>query len=84
MMTCKQAAMLMSTGELEASSWRTRATLWLHLSMCRHCRTFKRQIDSLAKAGQSLWSSRVDDPPADFEARLVERLTSPPDRPLEK
>lgn len=84
MMTCKQAAMLMSTGELEASSWRTRATLWLHLSMCRHCRAFKRQIDSLAKAGQSLWASQAADPPGDFETRLVERLTKSPDRPPEK
>lgn len=74
MMTCKQAAMLMSTGEAETSSWRTRLTLWMHVSMCRHCRAFKRQLDMLANVGRALSTSHGSEPPSDFEAKLAERL----------
>lgn len=80
MMTCKQAAMLMSTGVLDEAPLRTRLALRLHLSMCRHCRAFKRQIESLAKVGRALSSSQASEPPGDFEARLVERLTKTPER----
>lgn len=76
MMTCKQAAMLMSTGEVDAAPLRTRLALRLHLSMCRHCRAFKRQMESLAKLGRALSSSQGSEPPRDYEARLAERLTA--------
>ncbi|MGE0123868.1 MAG: anti-sigma factor [Vicinamibacterales bacterium] len=68
--------MLMSTGEAESASWRTRLTLWLHVSMCRHCRAFKRQLDLLASVGRALSTSHGSEPPRDFEAKLAERLTA--------
>lgn len=75
-MTCKQAAMLMSTGELDAAPLRTRLALRLHVAMCRHCRAFKRQMESLAKLGRALSSSHAGEPPKDFEATVAERLTT--------
>ncbi|MGE0447232.1 MAG: zf-HC2 domain-containing protein [Vicinamibacterales bacterium] len=75
MMTCKQAATLMSTGDAESASWRTRLSLWMHVAMCRHCRAFKRQLDLLANVGRALSTSHGSEPPKDFEAKLAERLT---------
>lgn len=74
MMTCKEVSTLLSTGRLDDAAWRTRMAVRLHLSMCRHCRAFKRQLESLANAARSLSSDHHAEPPADYEAKLFERL----------
>ena len=74
MMPCKQVATLLSTGDLERSSVRTRLAVRLHLAMCRHCRAFKRQIDGLGRLA-GLVSRRYDEEPTpDFEAKIARRL----------
>lgn len=75
MMTCREASTLMSTGELDHAPLSARLALRLHLAVCRHCRTFKRQIEELAKAARSLSSSQAAEPPPDFEATVAESLT---------
>lgn len=74
MMTCKQVSTLLSTGLLDDAVWRTRMAVRLHVSMCRHCRAFKRQLESLANAARSLSSDHQAEPPADYEAQLYETL----------
>jgi predicted anti-sigma-YlaC factor YlaD len=75
MMTCKEVSTLMSTGGLDAARWSVRLAVRLHLSMCRHCRAFKRQLESLASAARMLSASRDAELPKDFETTLLQSLT---------
>lgn len=75
MMTCKEVSTLMSTGSLDDAPWTTRLAVRLHLSMCRHCRAFKRQLEALARAARTLSASRESELQDDFEATLSERLS---------
>lgn len=75
MMTCKEVSTLLSTGRLEDATWRTRLAGRLHLSMCRHCRAFKRQLDSLTGAARSLSTDNDAEPADDFEEKLSATLT---------
>ena len=74
-MRCKEVSTLMSTGSLDDASWRVRLAVRLHLSMCRHCRAFKRQLEALATAARTLSASRETELRQDFEATLSERLS---------
>lgn len=74
MMTCREVSTLLSTGRLDDAAWRARMAVRLHLAMCRHCRAFKRQLDSLASAARSLSTDHQAEPPSDYEARVFERL----------
>jgi predicted anti-sigma-YlaC factor YlaD len=74
MMTCKDVSALVSTGDLDAAPLGTRLFVRLHLSMCRHCRAFSRQIEALTNAARALAAARDAECPADFEATLADRL----------
>jgi predicted anti-sigma-YlaC factor YlaD len=74
MMTCKEVSTLMSAGGLDGARWSVRLAVRLHLSMCRHCRAFKRQLEALASAARTLSASCEADLPTDFEASLAESL----------
>jgi predicted anti-sigma-YlaC factor YlaD len=64
----------MSTGALDGARWSVRLAVRLHLSMCRHCRAFRRQLEALAHAARTLSASREAELPKDFEARLAESV----------
>ncbi len=74
MMTCKEVSTLMSKGGLVDAPLRVRLAVRLHLSMCRHCRAFKRQLEALANTARTLSASLEAEPPKDFEATLSESL----------
>jgi predicted anti-sigma-YlaC factor YlaD len=74
MMTCKEVSTLISTGGLDDARWSMRVAVRLHLSMCRHCRAFKRQLEALATAARTLSASLEAELPKDFEATLSESL----------
>jgi predicted anti-sigma-YlaC factor YlaD len=74
MMTCKEVSTLMSMGGLDDAPWRVRLAVRLHLSMCGHCRAFKRQLEALAKTAHTLSASLDAELPKDFEATLLESL----------
>jgi predicted anti-sigma-YlaC factor YlaD len=71
MMTCKEVSTLMSTGGVDLARWSVRLAVRLHLSRCRHCRAFKRQLEALADAARTLSASRDAELPKDFEMRLA-------------
>jgi hypothetical protein len=73
-MTCKEVSTLMSTGGLDDARWSVRLAVRLHLSMCRHCRAFKRQLEALAKVARTLSASLEAELPTHFEASLSESL----------
>ena len=70
MMTCKEVSTLVSMGDLADASWRVKLAVRLHLSMCRHCRAFRRQLEVLSKAARRLSASLDEELPKDFEATL--------------
>lgn len=74
MMTCKEVSTLMSTGGLNDARWSVRVAVRLHLSMCRHCRAFKRQLEALASAARALSASVGAELAEHFEATLSESL----------
>jgi hypothetical protein len=75
MMTCKEVSILLSSARVEDATWRTRLAIWLHLSLCRHCRMFKRQLDTLTGAARSLSTENDAELADDFEAKLSTKLT---------
>jgi hypothetical protein len=74
MMTCKEVSTVVSTGGLDDAPLRVRLAVRLHLSMCRHCRAFKRQLETLTKTARALSASLDAELPRDFEATLSESL----------
>lgn len=70
MMTCREAARLISQ-ELDVPlPWGRRLALWLHVGLCRACRAYRRDLRLLTD-----WvRSRARDPDADGEegSRLSE------------
>lgn len=74
MMTCKEVSTLVSTGGLADASLRVRLAVRLHLSMCRHCRAFKKQVEALAKTARVLSASLDMELPKDFETTLSATL----------
>lgn len=75
MMICKEVSTLISTRGLDDAPWRTRLRVRLHTSMCRQCRTFKKQLGVLAKAARTLSASYDRELPKNFEAELSDLLT---------
>lgn len=75
MMTCKEVSTLVSTGGLADASRFRRFAVWLHLSMCRHCRAFRRQVEALTRVARAGSHVVEREPFPDFEARIAGRLS---------
>ena len=44
----------------------------LHLLMCRHCRRYKKQLESMRAAARNLWSKGYDDAAArELKSRIL-------------
>jgi hypothetical protein len=74
MMSCKDVSTLVSTGGFGEASWLRRGAVWLHLSMCRHCRAFRRQIQHLTRLARTESHLVEREPSPDFEARIADWL----------
>ncbi len=66
MLTCKEASDLASKKLDSQLTWREHTGLWLHLTMCRLCRRYLRDVKKLqvlmrksSKTGQALWPETV-------------------------
>ena len=68
MLKCKEVSRTIASDELAAADWRRRLSFKLHLLMCRHCRRYAHQIQSIGDAAKQIFS----DEPTDLESR--ERL----------
>ena len=66
--------MRLSTGQLADAPLGRRVGVRLHLMMCRHCSAFKRHLDALGRAAIMLGQRVGNEPPAEFESKLVEEL----------
>ena len=62
MTDCRELTRLVASGELAGVSLWRRAGLRLHLWMCRHCRQYTRQIETIdAEAGRATLMTDADE-----------------------
>jgi hypothetical protein len=76
MMTCKEVATLVSMGELDEAPPARHVAVRLHFMMCRHCRTFSRQLRIIGRAARSIADDVEREPTSTFESRILDRLGS--------
>ena len=74
MMTCHDVSTLVSTGGLPDAPFMRRLEIRMHLAMCRHCRAFRRQIETIARAARVAGLAFERELPQDFESTIVQRL----------
>jgi predicted anti-sigma-YlaC factor YlaD len=74
MMTCKDVSTLVSAGALADAPLMRRLAVRVHVTMCRHCRAFRRQVESVARAARAAAAALSAEPPRDFESTIVDRM----------
>ena len=74
MMTCHDVSTLVSTGGLTDAPLLRKLGVHMHLAMCRHCRAFRRQVETIAGAARAAGLAFERELPKDFEPTLVQRL----------
>lgn len=73
-MTCHDVSTLVSTGGLPDEPLVRQMGARMHLAMCRHCRAFRRQIETIARAARAAGLAFEREQPQDFESKIVQRL----------
>lgn len=83
MMTCRDVATLIATGQVDGASLAIRLQVRLHVLMCRYCRAFLRQTAFWRRAGGSLRLDFEAEQPAgvDVERRVAHQLGLIEDEP---
>ena len=72
MLTCKEFARLVASGELTELPFWLRVDARMHAWLCRHCRRYRMQIHSLGPAAERAWaSSAADSARTDALARRI-------------
>ena len=74
MMSCREVSTLVSTGLMPDLPLRKRLGVWMHLSMCQHCRRFWRQLRALDRAVRSIVVGFEREMPSSLEQRITDRL----------
>ncbi|HVS16142.1 MAG TPA: hypothetical protein VMV46_19665 [Thermoanaerobaculia bacterium] len=78
--SCREVARAISADELEAATPVRRLYIRLHLTLCRHCRRYARQLEVIADAARELMAGRPDHPPERvrrLKQALIERIDRP-------
>ncbi len=75
MISCKNAANLLMSDELQAQSWWKRMEVRLHLAMCDFCSRLARQLEQLRTGARRMSDQHQADP--GLEERLIRRLSGP-------
>ena len=71
MLSCKEVSELVSKSRERNLSWQQRFNLWMHLSMCRLCSGFSKDLDEL-DAAVHRHASAATKGEADEDVRLPE------------
>lgn len=79
MMTCKEVSTELSRGDWQSQPWTRRLAGRLHLAMCRHCRTFRRQLEAIGLAGRHVSTRAERECPPVLEQKILERLRQRPE-----
>jgi len=75
MLTCREVAEVIASGELDRASWRGRLAVRFHLAMCVRCRRYARQIRAIGEAAGALFADAGEE--TERMARLAERILQP-------
>ena len=83
MFSCEKAIRLASENMDCRLPWWKRTTLQLHVKMCRHCRTYLRQLQYIRDLFSHIVDADIDwrdspefSLPADVKARIKQRIQS--------
>ena len=74
MISCKNVAKLLLSGQTEGQSWWKRLEVRLHLVMCKFCSRLARQLKQLRSGARQMSGQDQADP--EFEDRVIRRLSS--------
>jgi hypothetical protein len=77
MMSCREVALALSSGAGESASIGSRAAVWMHLAMCRHCRAFREQLRRFTMLVRRTARGVKHEPASTFEAEIVDTLGAP-------
>jgi len=75
MLTCREVAEVIASGELDRASWRGRLAVRFHLAMCVRCRRYARQIRAIGDGARTLFVDVAEE--TERMARLAERILRP-------
>jgi hypothetical protein len=75
MISCKNAAKLLMSDELQVQNWWKRMEVRAHLVMCKFCSRLVRQLEQLRSGVRQMSDQDEADP--DLEDRLIRRLSRP-------
>jgi hypothetical protein len=70
MISCKDVATSVDSGQLETAPWWTFFSVYIHLAMCRPCRAFRRYSMKMNEEVTHLGGSFATEPGPDFDERL--------------
>lgn len=60
MLTCREVARLVASGDTVRRSTMSRALVRLHIMMCRHCRRYEAELQALGQAVRMEYPEEVD------------------------
>ena len=72
--SCKEAARLISERRDRPLRWRERIALRIHLAMCGVCSAYRRQIDALGDIARRVGTAVADAPLAGLSPEARERI----------
>lgn len=78
-LTCREFSRLVASDAIAELPYRRRLEARVHAWLCRHCRRYQKEIQSLGPAARQAWeSSPADAAGADALAkRILERISQP-------
>ncbi len=86
MLSCKEVARIVASGELDEYTRGRRLALQLHLLTCRHCRQYARQLRAIGTTARGLWREESEDPSTLERLRrtIVKDSSRPSEAPSER
>ncbi len=61
MITCKEVARRIASGEVADAPFLQRFGMRIHLLMCRYCRRYSKQMQTIGACGRKAWALESDD-----------------------
>ena len=80
MLSCREVTRLVASDELATAHWRRRFAVRLHQFLCRHCRRYMKQLQSLGSSTRKALDAEIDTAAVErLEREIVARLPDAPD-----
>jgi hypothetical protein len=76
MLSCKDIAQTVSIEDVVPVGWRQRLALKLHLMMCRHCRRYAQQMQTLGDAARRVFQHPPGEPSSPEAPENLTKLQS--------